>query len=703
MAKEYAHWKVRLIDIEHLADLEWDRICTLPTDPRGNAIVCRDNQWYRQQLLPLHDLSADQAGGGLYRPGGVYVVIGGAGGIGEVWSEYMIRTWRAQVIWIGRRPQDDTIQAKLERLAALGPAPLYIAADATDREALARAYREIKQHFPRVHGVIHAALVFSSSGLATFEESRFRAILASKVDVSVRLAQVFGEESLDFVLFFSSINAFWKAPGSSGYASGCTFKDAFAHQLSRAWPATVKVINWGYWSSIGAAATSAPFQQWMAQSGLSAVEPAQAMAALAQFLVSPINQMVLTSITGPSGLQGMEVDWSERVFLHPRSDSPEGRVALPADTVAAEGAAGTSHTQLGTVLGARLQSLQSDLGRQLVETDELLARLMQSQLQRLGGPISPRSAPDARRAFKATSGLLDAYDRWFDVALTLAERYDSNIVDVDTAWAQWERRKTAWLADPAWAAQVVLVESALRALPDILTGKCPATEVLFPNASMALAEGIYKNNPLVAFFNEVLADSVIAYIQARRQRRGNTSGGVRILEIGAGTGGTSATIFHKLAGGQPPYWDEVAEYCYTDISRTSLMHAEREYAPSNPYLTCQLFNVEAPIAGQGVAAGAYDLVIAANVLHATRNIRQTLRNAKAVLKHHGLLLLNEIVCNTLFTHLTFGLLEGGGLYEDADLRLPGCPGLSPQSWQKVLEQEGFHAVIFPAKKDHDLR
>src|SRR5262249_42819101 len=37
MAKEYASWKVRLIDVEHLVDLDWDRIFTLPTDPRGNA------------------------------------------------------------------------------------------------------------------------------------------------------------------------------------------------------------------------------------------------------------------------------------------------------------------------------------------------------------------------------------------------------------------------------------------------------------------------------------------------------------------------------------------------------------------------------------------------------------------------------------------------------------------------------------------
>jgi hypothetical protein len=39
--------------------------------------------------------------------------------------------------------------------------------------------------------------------------------------------------------------------------------------------------------------------------------------------------------------------------------------------------------------------------------------------------------------------------------------------------------------------------------------------------------------------------------------------------------------------------------------------------------------------------GAYDVAIATNVLHATRNIRQALRHAKAALRRNGWLLLND--------------------------------------------------------------
>ena len=71
----------------------------------------------------------------------------------------MVETYEARLVWIGRRPKDATIQAKLEALATLGPAPLYISADARDRTALERAYEEIKQHHARVHGLVHSVIV----------------------------------------------------------------------------------------------------------------------------------------------------------------------------------------------------------------------------------------------------------------------------------------------------------------------------------------------------------------------------------------------------------------------------------------------------------------------------------------------------------------------------------------------------------------
>ncbi|HBV95838.1 MAG TPA: hypothetical protein DEF36_02135, partial [Desulfotomaculum sp.] len=223
-------------------------------------------------------------------------VIGGAGGLGEAWSEYMIRTYKAQIIWIGRRQKDSAIQARLDRLAGLGPAPIYIAADATDRNSLQNAYEEIKGQYSRINGVIHSAIVLLDKSLANMEEEWFKASLAAKVNVSVRMAQVFQKESLDFVLFFSSMQSFVKAPGQSNYAAGCTFKDAFAHQLNQQWPCAVKVINWGYWGSVGVA-SSKDYRDRMARLGIGSIEPPEAMEALETLLAGPVDQISLMKTT----------------------------------------------------------------------------------------------------------------------------------------------------------------------------------------------------------------------------------------------------------------------------------------------------------------------------------------------------------------------------------------------------------------------
>jgi len=305
------------------------------------------------------------------------------------------------------------------------------------------------------------------------------------------------------------------------------------------------------------------------------------------------------------------------------------------------------------------------------------------------------------------AGVLPLYDRWLartlDVLKEFCQRHGDSItaldpspVDLEACWRAWNEQKTAWTQGHSNQPLIVLVEACMRALPEILTGRRLATEVIFPDASMHLVEGVYQGNAGADFFNGVLADTAVAYVCERLAR--NPTAEIRILEIGAGTGGTTASVLPALV----PFKDHIREYCYTDISKAFLMHAAEHYAPEHAYLTTRLFDVSQPIDGQGIDADRYDLAIAANVLHATRNIRHALRNAKAVLKKNGLLLLNELHDVPLLVHLTFGLLEGWWLDEDPALRMPGNPGLAPHTWQRVLEEVGFRSVWFPAEAAHDL-
>jgi polyketide synthase PksN len=328
--------------------------------------------------------------------------------------------------------------------------------------------------------------------------------------------------------------------------------------------------------------------------------------------------------------------------------------------------------------------------------EEMLSQLLLATLQSLG-LFEGRS--EERASVLPIAAL---YERWLEESLSVLltkgyleydeQCYRNKLSSIDLArlWREWDQAKILWLQDSNQKALVTLVEACLRALPEILTGKQQATDVIFPDSSMALVENIYKGNVVADFYNQTLQSSVVAYIQARLAQAPMAQ--IRILEIGAGTGGTSAGLLAQLR----PFQNNIVEYCYTDLSKAFLQHGSRQYAPEHPYIVTQIFDVEKPLAEQGIQANHYDLVIAANVLHATQNIRNTLRNAKATLRKHGLLFLNEMSTKTLFSHLTFGLLEGWWLYEDGALRMTGSPALSSASWANVLAEEGFDSITFPA-------
>jgi polyketide synthase PksN len=303
MAKEYPNWQVRQVDLEADCERSIATILTLASAYQGELLVSRGQQWYRQKLIPIVPPKFNQT---IYRREGVYLVIGGAGGLGEVWTEYMITNYQAQVIWLGRRRKDQAIQGKIDRLAALGPRPDYIVCDAANQAELLAAHQEIKKLYPKLNGVIHSAIVLLDQSLANLDEGRFKAALAAKVDVSLRIAQVFRDEPLDFVLFFSSVNSFLKTPGQSNYVAGCAFKDAFARRLAGEWECAVKVINWGYWGNAGIVATP-EYRERMERAGIGSIEPGEGMAALETLLAGPLDQIVLVKTTKPQALGAMSL------------------------------------------------------------------------------------------------------------------------------------------------------------------------------------------------------------------------------------------------------------------------------------------------------------------------------------------------------------------------------------------------------------
>lgn len=340
------------------------------------------------------------------------------------------------------------------------------------------------------------------------------------------------------------------------------------------------------------------------------------------------------------------------------------------------------------------------------EFNQWFAKLLFIQMRELGLFHHSRY-PRELSKLREMAGIIPKYDRWLKECLNILENYgyiqreagrvnvpeNPEPIDGEKVWHDWDVCKEAYLKDPDRKSQTLLTDICLRKLPEILKGHIPATDILFPNASMELVAGIYQGNAVSNYFNTIMADITEAYVKQRLQADSQTK--VRIIEAGAGTGSTSEMVFAKLK-----FYAGEVEYCFTDISKAFLLMAEEKYGPNVPYLGYKLWNIEKPLADQGIDAGGYDMVIATNVLHATPNIRQTLCNIKAALKANGILLINEVTQKSVFATLTFGLLNGWWLYEDEQLRIPGSPLLNPESWQIVLAAEGFRHIKFPVESQN---
>ncbi len=185
----------------------------------------------------------------------------------------------------------------------------------------------------------------------------------------------------------------------------------------------------------------------------------------------------------------------------------------------------------------------------------------------------------------------------------------------------------------------------------------------------------------MVYFNTLLRSLLQAVVQGLPSKRK-----LRILEVGAGSGGTTSALLPGL----PP--DRI-EYIFSDVSELFLTRAEEKFR-DYPFLRYSRLDLELDPQAQGFPAKHFDILIAANVLHATRNLPQALANVHSLLAPGGMLLAFEVTEPLAWFDVTTALIEGWGRFEDS-LR-SNTPLLSAPRWMDALQQAGFeHPVSFP--------
>ncbi|MEO8152055.1 MAG: type I polyketide synthase [Rhizobacter sp.] len=216
------------------------------------------------------------------------------------------------------------------------------------------------------------------------------------------------------------------------------------------------------------------------------------------------------------------------------------------------------------------------------------------------------------------------------------------------------------------------------ALAQVLRGDQDPLQLLFPGGSFDEARKLYVDSPFAQTYNRALGEA----LQAAMARL-PAGARLRVLEIGAGTGGTTTYVLPLLPADR-------TEYTFTDLSPLFLERGAEQFA-AYPFVRYELLDIERSPLEQGFEAGHYDIVIAANVLHATADLKQTLQHAKRVMAPGAMLFLLEGVAPERWVDLTFGLTEGWWRFTDVGLR-PNYPLVARAAWLDMLHGLGFEGA-----------
>lgn len=234
---------------------------------------------------------------------------------------------------------------------------------------------------------------------------------------------------------------------------------------------------------------------------------------------------------------------------------------------------------------------------------------------------------------------------------------------------------------------------------DLITTVATYLRSLF-NGDTSPLEVLMQSGLLKDYYEELNTHATTSQIASYIDLLAHQHPGLKILEIGGGTGGGTRNFLRALSSTQ--YRDDKTRstrsircerYDFTDISPTLVDNARAEFGHQYPQMSFGILDIERGYSDQGFPDEMYDLVIAVQVLHITTNLKATLRRTRQSLKVGGKLVLQEALNPSGgILSFIFGLFPGWWLgVED---KRTFAPNIALKAWDSLLKEVGFSGVEF---------
>ena len=240
--------------------------------------------------------------------------------------------------------------------------------------------------------------------------------------------------------------------------------------------------------------------------------------------------------------------------------------------------------------------------------------------------------------------------------------------------------------DPASAKVHDYFKACTRSLPEVLQSEgTDAVQLLFPEGRVDIGESLYNVTLFNRWANAILAAAVATIART-------ASKPFRVLEVGAGVGGTSMDVIPALA-------EFDVEYLFTDLSQFFLNRAKETFGEF-PWVHYATLDIDTNFRAQGFSPNSFDAIVMGDVFHATKHVGRTLEALHELLAPGGWLLFAEMTRDHYQIMTSMELLLTDGRAEDfADMRRgQDQTFVSHQDWLTLLGDE----LVFALPEEHDV-
>ena len=240
----------------------------------------------------------------------------------------------------------------------------------------------------------------------------------------------------------------------------------------------------------------------------------------------------------------------------------------------------------------------------------------------------------------------------------------------------------------SWAApELALLARCGNGLAAVLRDEQESIQLVFPGGDLGDVEHLNQDFPVLRAYNAAAADVLSRIVDHFPEGRS-----IRVLEVGGGTGALTSHVVDRLPADR-------TTYVHTDVSSLFGRQAREKFG-DRPFMRYDVLDIERSPAAQGFEEGAFDIVLAGNVLHATAKLEETLANVRALLAPGGLAVILEAKRLPRWVELIFGLTDGWWRYEDLLRADALSPLLTEDRWVDVLRHSGFASAAAITDQRH---